>query len=157
MNTLGVPPRIGMSLVQRLQVDRREPRLPIVGVHDRRPVAGSRGELERGPDERSEPERVVGIVSRAGAVQAVAIVELGNIDEQRPRPISERFLEQPDLDRPSAEEKGESLDRAYRRSHPDIAAPPRRPAIPGARARAAARPGRRRVRRSWQRAALRIR
>ena len=99
-----------VSLVQRFQIDRCEPRLPIMGVHDGRAHAGSRDELERGPDERSEPESVVRIVSRASAVQAVAIVELGNIDEQRARTVPKGLVEQADLSRPPAEEKGESLD-----------------------------------------------
>ncbi len=71
----------GMRRVERAQIDRRKARLPVVGVNDERRRRAASGEFERGAREKAEAPCVVYVVGVADAVERVAIVELGTIDE----------------------------------------------------------------------------
>jgi hypothetical protein len=63
--------------VEGLQVHGHEPRLPVVGVEDARPLAPAPEVLERGAREEGEAQPVVGVV----AVDRVAVVERRVLDE----------------------------------------------------------------------------
>src|SRR5439155_17240794 len=63
-----------MRGVERAQIDRREPRLPVMRVDDRRAGAAPPRELERRAREERAAPRVVRIIRGVRAVQRVAIV-----------------------------------------------------------------------------------
>ena len=98
-----------MRRVERLQVDRRQPGLPVVRVDDATAARRCRAdELERGAHQQREAPRVVGIVDAADAVEAVAIEELRAVDEQRARAVAERRLEEADVARVAADASPET-------------------------------------------------
>ncbi len=75
------PAQQGVVAIERAQVDRDQPGLPVVGVDDLRGPADARaralqrGEaLQRAPVEEDEALAVVPVVAVGGAVEAVAIV-----------------------------------------------------------------------------------
>ena len=55
-------------------------------------LAGLKGVLERGPAEKREAPRVVWVVA-AGAVERLAVVQLGTVDEHRPDVLGQRLLD----------------------------------------------------------------
>ena len=87
-----MPRRLRLAGVQRAQIDRCEPGLPVVGVQDVERFAGLDGVLERRPAQKGKTPRVVGIVA-AGAVQRLAVVELGTVDEHRLDVLGQRLLD----------------------------------------------------------------
>ena len=92
----------GMRRIARVEIDRHQAGLPVVRVHDSRPPAGRarsapRGVLEGRAGEHGEPAGIVGILRVVWTVQRVALVEFRALDEQRPRAVGHRGIEEPDV------------------------------------------------------------
>ena len=98
-----------MRSVERLEIDRREARLPVVRVDNRLTRAPACDELERRPDEQCETSGVVGVVGVADAVEPVAIVQLGALDEQCARAARDRRFIEADVEHRSTERDDKPL------------------------------------------------
>ena len=88
----------GILREPRLQIDRRESRLPVVRVHDIGREAHAARAFERRAREQREPPRIVRMIAAAvRAVDAVAIEQRRLVDQPRARVRPERLFV--DLDR----------------------------------------------------------
>ena len=100
----------GMRGVQRLQVDRRKPRLPVVRVDHRGRHAAPRGQLERRTHQHREAQGVVRVFRAVDAVQSLPIEQLRAVDEQRGGAVPHPGFEEPDLPDVPAHRHREALD-----------------------------------------------
>ena len=82
----------GMVRVERPQVDRRQACLPVVRVSDSGRSTCTRGKLERRADEKRKATGVIRVIRVVEAVERVAVVELGTVDEQRAGAVGQRRL-----------------------------------------------------------------
>ena len=88
----------GILREARLEVDRREARLPVVRVNDVGREAHAARAFERRAREQREPPRIVRMIARAvRAIDAVAIEQRRLVDQPRARMRPERLFV--DLDR----------------------------------------------------------
>ena len=99
-----------MRPIARLQVDRHEARLPVVGVNDRRRDRAAGGELEGRAREHREPKRIVRIVHVVLRVQPVAMKERRLLDEHRAGPIHQWHLEEAHVRGVASDGHHESID-----------------------------------------------
>ena len=60
---------------KRLQIDRRQPRLPVMRMHDRWSRATADRKLQRRADQDGKPSRVVRVIADLGGVEVIAIVQ----------------------------------------------------------------------------------
>ncbi len=95
---------------QRAQVGGDQTGLPVVRVDDVRPHVAARAEFERGSGQQREPHRVVRVVVVPDAVEAGTVVELGALDENRPRPVGQRVFDERDVEPPAAHGDGQALE-----------------------------------------------
>ena len=77
--------------VERLQIDGREPALPVVRVDHRGARLAIRAPVERGAREHGEAPRVVRIVG-GSTVDELAIVQVGNVEQQDPSALPRAAL-----------------------------------------------------------------
>jgi hypothetical protein len=83
----------GMPGVERLEVHRREPGLPVVRVDDRR--RARRAANSSAHAQHREAERAVRVIDVRFGMQAGAIVKLWTVHQQRPRAVGERRPKKP--------------------------------------------------------------
>jgi hypothetical protein len=100
-----------MRGVERAQINRREPRLPVVRVHDRRRTVAARRKLQRGAHQHAEPARAVCVVGAIDAVDRIAVEERRIVDENRTGVRAERRLIKPDLGAVAADRNRYAIDQ----------------------------------------------
>src|SRR5262245_3924583 len=96
--------------VARLEIDGDEAGLPIVSVDEPASRALTCRELECRPRQDAIPSWTVRIVLRSDAVNAIPIVELRSIHEDRSTAAGDWLFEQPEIDATSADHQRKPID-----------------------------------------------
>src|SRR5262249_49383082 len=95
---------------ERLKIDRRLSRLPIVRVDDRGTSAATNLKFQGGADEDRKPTGVVRVVTGFGPVEAIAIVQRRFVHQDRAS-RSERCVENADIGADTADPQVKSIDQ----------------------------------------------